>query len=180
MGNNPPVYQPRNSFVLLALLAGWLGAFNLAPVSGAAAIPTRTAHFELPVTGMAWVLTPFRLPTNRYGPGHRGVDLGAIPGSHIRAAAAGTVIFAGALAGRGVVSISHGAGIRTTYEPVTAVVVTGEVVAAGEVIGVLQSGHSSCAPATCLHWGARLADGSYLDPMGLITGLKVRLLPWAP
>ena len=29
-----------------------------------------------------------------------------------------------------------------------------------------------------LHWGARLPDDSYLDPMSLLTGLRVRLLPW--
>ena len=95
------------------------------------------------------------------------------------AAGAGVVAFAGPVAGRGVVSISHPDGIRTTYEPVSAVVGAGERVAAGQVIGTLQPGHPSCSPATCLHWGARLGDGSYLDPMGLLTGLRVRLLPWS-
>ena len=95
------------------------------------------------------------------------------------AAGAGLVAYAGPVAGVGVVSIDHPDGVRTTYEPVSALVVAGERITAGQLIGTLQPGHPSCAPATCLHWGARLADGSYLDPMGLLVGLEVRLLPWS-
>ena len=43
----------------------------------------------------------------------------------------GTVVFAGVLAGRGVVSVAHPGGLRTTYEPVTATVAVGDVVARG-------------------------------------------------
>jgi murein DD-endopeptidase MepM/ murein hydrolase activator NlpD len=124
------------------------------------------------------VLTPFRPPASRYGAGHRGVDLAAATGSQVHAAGAGTVAFAGPVAGRGVISIDHPAGIRTTYEPVTTVVHAGDPVIKGQVIGTLESGHLSCAPPSCLHWGARLPDGSYLDPMGLLGTLDVRLFPW--
>lgn len=136
-------------------------------------------RFVPPITGPAVVLSPFRPPASRYGTGHRGVDLAAPTGATVRAAGAGTVVFAGALAGRGVVSIEHSIGLRTTYEPVTPLVRAGQQVAAGNPIGTVGAGHASCAPASCLHWGARLPDGSYLDPMGLLTGLRVRLLPWA-
>ena len=87
--------------------------------------------FVLPVAPPPLVLTAFRPPADRYGAGHRGVDLAAQPGSAVVAAGTGRVVFAGALAGRGVVSIEHAGGLRTTYEPVTASVSAGATVAAG-------------------------------------------------
>jgi murein DD-endopeptidase MepM/ murein hydrolase activator NlpD len=94
------------------------------------------------------------------------------------AAGAGRVVFAGELAGRGVISVEHEGGLRTTYEPVTASVAAGSPVAAGQPIGTLQAGHPGCAPASCLHWGARLPDGTYLDPLALLRPWAVRLWPW--
>jgi murein DD-endopeptidase MepM/ murein hydrolase activator NlpD len=125
------------------------------------------------------VLTAFAPPANRFGAGHRGVDLAIAAGSEIRSAGTGVVVFAADLAGRGVVSIEHTGGLRTTYEPVRASVTAGAAVSAGQVIGVLQAGHPGCAPSDCLHWGARLPDRVYLDPLSLLTGWEVRLLPWA-
>ncbi|MEO6502329.1 MAG: M23 family peptidase, partial [Jatrophihabitantaceae bacterium] len=46
-------------------------------------------------------------------------------------------------------------------------------------IGVVRGAHRSCAPAPCLHWGARRGE-AYLDPMSLLRPLGVvRLLPWS-
>lgn len=134
--------------------------------------------FRLPLDPPAVVLTPFRPPPTRYGAGHRGVDLAAVDGSAVLAAGDGRVVFAGRLAGRGVVSVEHAGGLRTTYEPVMAGVRAGQPVNAGSPLGVLENGHPGCAPRPCLHWGARLPDGTYLDPLTLITGLRVRLKPW--
>jgi len=145
--------------------------------AGAARAPAATG-FVLPVPPPPIVLTAFAPPANRYGAGHRGVDLAVAAGSEIRSAGTGVVVFAADLAGRGVVSIEHAGGLRTTYEPFTASVTAGAAVGAGQVIGVLQAGHPGCAPADCLHWGARLPDRVYLDPMSLLTGWDVRLLPW--
>ena len=83
--------------------------------------------------------------------------------------------FAGRLAGRGVVVVSHGA-TRTTYEPLAATVAVGDAVAAGTVIGRLELLGSHCLPRACLHWG--LLEGErYLDPLTLVGGGPVRLLP---
>jgi murein DD-endopeptidase MepM/ murein hydrolase activator NlpD len=80
------------------------------------------------------------------------------------------------VAGRGVVSVQHGNGLRTTYEPVEPAVRAGAVVAAGEPIGLLMAGHAGCPAAACLHWGLR--DGEvYLDPLALLGFGRVRLLP---
>jgi murein DD-endopeptidase MepM/ murein hydrolase activator NlpD len=88
------------------------------------------------------------------------------------------VTYAGLLAGRGVVTVTHDGGLRTTYEPVTAEVVVGQQVTTGTVIGFLRDeGHASCRPGTaCLHWGLLRGD-TYLDPLALITQGRLRLLP---
>ena len=147
----------------------------IAPTGVHSAIAT---GFVLPVAPPPLVLTAFAPPANRYGAGHRGVDLAVLPGSPVVAAGTGRAVFAGALAARGVVSIEHSGGLRTTYEPVTASISAGEWVTAGQQIGVLEPGHPGCAPASCLHWGARLPGRVYLDPMSLLAPWRVRLLPW--
>jgi murein DD-endopeptidase MepM/ murein hydrolase activator NlpD len=96
----------------------------------------------------------------------------------VLAAGAGVVVFAGPLAGRGVVSIAHAGGIRTTYEPLTVLVSAGQGVELGTVLGHLTQGHEGCAGApACLHWGARRGV-EYLDPLGLLSSGRIRLLPW--
>jgi len=118
---------------------------------------------------------PFDPPSTRYGAGHRGVDLLAGPGAPVRAAGDGRVSYAGLLAGRGVVVVVHG-DLRTTYEPVTADVAVGQLVAAGEPIGRLDAGHAGCPVEACLHWGLKRGE-EYLDPLALLAAGPVRLLP---
>jgi murein DD-endopeptidase MepM/ murein hydrolase activator NlpD len=114
-----------------------------------------------------------------WSPGHRGVDLAAAPGQQALAASAGVVSYAGTVAGRGVVSIEHD-GLRTTYEPVRALVRRGETVGRGQPIGTVQgSARSHCRPAGCVHWGA-IRGGDYVDPLLLLgAGGPVVLLPLA-
>ncbi|MGA4801855.1 peptidoglycan DD-metalloendopeptidase family protein [Streptomyces lavendulocolor] len=119
-------------------------------------------------------------PASAYGPGHRGVDLSAPPGTVVRAAAAGRVWFAGPVAGRGVLSITLTATgappLRTTYEPVRPLVRPGSDVAAGQVVAVVAPGAGAhCAPA-CLHWGLRRGD-TYLDPLSLLPAPLLRRPP---
>ncbi|GAB2624493.1 hypothetical protein Aab01nite_18230 [Paractinoplanes abujensis] len=130
----------------------------------------------------AWPVVPpevtraFDPPAQPWLAGHRGVDLAGPPLTAVRSAGPGTVLFAGGLAGRGVVSIAHAGGLRTTYEPVTATVSVGDVVAQGDPIGLLQTGHAGCPAAACLHWGLRRGS-LYLDPLALLGLGRVRLLP---
>ena len=68
----------------------------------------------------------------------------------------------------------------TTYEPVRPTVADGDHVRRGQRIGTLVTGHPGCPVATCLHWGARVGAGRsarYLDPLGLIGAVRVRLKP---
>ena len=154
----------------------------MGPAAVAAAAPPRGAvdpPYQAPLGGGVRVRTPFNPPADRYGRGHLGVDLAASDGVAVLAAGAGTVRFAGPVAGRGVVVLVHPDGVSTEYEPVAAVVAAGQRVLAGQRIGVLRGAHRSCAPATCLHWGARRGE-AYLDPLSLLRPLGVvRLLPWS-
>jgi murein DD-endopeptidase MepM/ murein hydrolase activator NlpD len=190
--------------VLTAVLTAVLATLLAALPAGATpdlARPAPRGPFGWPLAGFPAVLRPFHAPADPYGPGHRGVDLGGRPGDLVLAAGSGTVAFAGMVAGRPVVAIDHPDGIRTSYEPVVPTVRTGQAVARGDPIGLLQAGHPGCPAAACLHWGARrraagagasgadpgdpdlAAPGTadprgYLDPLMLIDPGPLRLLPW--
>ena len=92
------------------------------------------------------------------------------------AARDGVVLFAGRVAGTPVVTIDHGDGLRSTYQPVEASVAQGQTVRAGEQIGRLTAG-THC-PRGCLHLGARRGD-AYLEPFSAL-GLLPVLLPLLP
>lgn len=163
--------------LLIVALAAFpaIAATAPGPEADVAPPPSRTAlHHPLPGSAVS---RPFVPPTSAYGPGHRGVDLAGASGATVAAADAGVVGYAGLLAGRPVVSIEHADGLRTTYEPVRPTVEAGRHVTAGQPIGVLEPGHPGCPAPACLHWGAR-RDADYLDPLTLLGGVEVRLLPW--
>ncbi|HEX7301418.1 peptidoglycan DD-metalloendopeptidase family protein [Lentzea sp.] len=131
------------------------------------------ARYSWPLPPPHPVVRAFEAPATPFGPGHRGVDLAAAAGTAVLAANDGSVVYAGAVAARTLVSLEHRGGLRTTYEPVTPAVEAGRQVRRGEVIGHLQAGH--CA-SPCLHWGARRGP-AYLDPLRLVSSGRVRLLP---
>ena len=165
----------------LALLAAWSTPARAAPSGG----------WTPPIDPPLVVVRGFDPPAARWLAGHRGVDLAAAAGAPVRATGPGIVSYSGLVAGKGVVVISHtgvDSGLRTTYEPVTASVVVGQLVAASQPIGVVAApqrmspGH--CSQAVCLHWGLRRGD-TYLDPLRLVAPAAVRLLPldaaiWRP
>lgn len=139
--------------------------------------PASHARYGWPLRPVPRVARRFRAPPDPWSPGHRGADLVGSPGQQVLAARDGVVAFAGPLAGRGVVSVLHPDGLRTTYEPVTATVTVGTVIARGTVLGTLDPGHAGCPAAACLHWGVRRGEADYLDPLVLVGPGRVRLLP---
>lgn len=157
------------------------------PVSAAASTapgPPAAGHAtSLPGRRWGWPLNPrpqvthrFERPAHQWSAGHRGVDLLASPGQPVLAAGDGIVGFVGTVAGRGVVSLRHAGGWRTTYEPVAATVAIGDVVRRGDRIGTVAGTPGHCAPATCLHWGALLGQ-DYRDPLALLLPRRIVLLP---
>lgn len=157
-----------------------------APRSTAASVEPGASGAPVPRVGTVWpvgarptVVRGWNPPATPYGPGHRGVDLAASSGSPVRAVAPGTVVFAGRVAGQGVVSVAlDGTGspaLRTTYEPVRPTVERGDRVTAGQVVGVLETGAGHCT-GPCLHWGLRRAS-TYLDPLSLLSPTLLRSGP---
>lgn len=176
--------NPRNSgFMRMwgALRAiAWLGlavALALVASLGSSATVHANPSWGWPLEAPHTVVRGFDRPAHNWLPGHRGMDLKAHIGQTVVAAGSGVVSFAGTIAGKQVVAITHGS-LRTTYEPVKPSVAVGEHVRIGEALGVLAPGASHCATATtvrCLHWGLRRGS-DYLNPLLLIYG-RVRLLP---
>ncbi|MGB3474234.1 MAG: M23 family metallopeptidase [Mycobacterium sp.] len=137
-----------------------------------------TIRLDWPLRPRPAVVRRFDAPRPDWQRGHRGVDLAGEPGRPVYAAGAGTVVFAGRSGGQPVVSLAHPGGLRTSYQPVSAAVRTGQLVAAGSMIGTLESGHPGCA--ACLHWGAMWGPASraeYVDPLGLLVSTPIRLKP---
>jgi hypothetical protein len=126
------------------------------------------------------VVRPFEQPTSVYGPGHRGVDFALPTGTPVRAANAGTVSFAGSVAGTLHVTVAHPGDLRTSYSFLSSVLVrAGQRVARGDVVG-LSGGAGTDHDGSVLHLGLRIGD-RYVDPMLLFrpTDLTklVRLVP---
>ncbi|MFC8042240.1 M23 family metallopeptidase [Nocardia sp. NPDC057353] len=179
-----------------ALLCTAVVALAVAPVAGAApsrawpsavvaaeqVTPAAEPHFDWPLRPRPTVLRRFDNPEYDWLPGHRGVDLGAAPGSPVLAPGDGIVVFAGTVAGKPVVSLRHEGGLRTTYEPVEPSVTVGARITRGSPIGTLAPGHEGCPAPACLHWGARRDPTirnrpQYVDPLGLLRLAPLRLKP---
>jgi len=124
--------------------------------------PTGNGMFAWPVSGP--VTSGYGL---RWGRMHEGIDIAVSLGTAVRAAAAGTVIYAGWLGGYGnLVVVDHGSGLSTAYAHNTSFAVSvGQQVAAGQVVSYSGStGHSS---GPHVHFEVRL-NGSAVDPLGYL------------
>ncbi len=133
----------------------------------------------LPLPGVSpgAIISAFDPPASQFGAGHRGVDFPASQGEQVTAVGSGVVLFAGSIAGKPVVSIElanpighSSSAARTTYEPVSALVATGDFVYAGTVIGLVDFSGSNAGHCrgSCLHFGLKVMtepSAHYLNPM---------------
>ncbi|MDD2446278.1 MAG: peptidoglycan DD-metalloendopeptidase family protein [Tissierellia bacterium] len=128
---------------------------------------------------MEWPVTGHNRITSYYGyrihpifktkKMHTGIDIAAPTGTHIKSAAAGTVIYADWLGGYGkAIMVDHGGGIVTLYAHNSAFVASvGQDVSRGETISKAGSTGNSTGPH--LHFEVR-KDGSYVDPLPWVKG----------
>lgn len=171
MGTSPSARRA----VALALTVLCLA--SVVPRAPVAAAPV-AGPWVRPVDG--GVVRPFVAPPSRYGAGHRGADLAAASGTPVRAANAGTVSFAGAVAGSLHVVVAHGGDLRTSYSFLARVDVRrGQQIARGQVVGLAGGTGGDHGPGL-LHLGLRIGD-AYVDPMRLFAPADltrlIRLVP---
>ena len=134
--------------------------------AGADSVGSDASGWRRPVDGA--VVRPFEEPQSTYGPGHRGVDLAAAPGTAVRAANDGVVSFAGQVGGTLHVTITHEGKLRTSYSYLSSVAVrVGQSVTRGDVVGAT-GGSGPDHDGGVLHFGLRVAD-RYVDPMVLFS-----------
>ena len=131
-------------------------------------------HWEWPLAPRPRVLRTFDPPDKPWMTGHRGVDLGAAhDGGPVTTPESGTVSFVGVVVDRPVVTIDHGNGLRSSFEPVDSTLRAGDAVAKGDTIGTLLPGH--CGTWPCVHWGVRRGE-EYLNPLGFVMDLRPSVL----
>lgn len=172
----------RSALFAMALTASTMPGQSAAPAFpalGSSANATAAQPWEWPVGPQpadlrAAVLRDFDPPDKPWLSGHRGVDLRtASDGAVVTSPASGIVSFAGVVVDRPVITIDHGGGLKSSFEPVSSSLVAGASVGTGDAIGSVNAGH--CAAIPCVHWGVR-KDGEYLDPLSLFLDLRPSVL----
>jgi murein DD-endopeptidase MepM/ murein hydrolase activator NlpD len=142
----------------------------LGVAAGSTAASAADGPWTWPVVGP--VLRSFDEPDSPYGAGHRGIDIAAPVDSTVRSPAAGTVAFAGSIAGDVFVAIDHAGGLRSTYSWLSSSSVEeGDAVFAGDAIARSGAGHPGSGVAH-LHFGTK-RDGIYVDPLSLLAPASV-------
>jgi murein DD-endopeptidase MepM/ murein hydrolase activator NlpD len=184
----------RNTFVPVRSARRWpvtvgTGVSLLVAASLSAAIlPAEPAFAGVLSNSWVWpvdaprtVTREFRAPATEYSAGHRGIDIAVVEGQDVRSPDSGRVLFAGLVAGRGVITVDHGGGVVSSIEPVRAVVSVGDSVESGQRLGmvdfadVVWSDAHACA---CVHLGARY-QGFYVSPRVLLERARPSVLkPW--
>ena len=87
------------------------------------------------------------------------------------------VSFSGVVVDREVLSIDHGGGYVSSFEPVESELEVGDSVTEGQTVAELSTyddGSHHC-DSPCLHWGVRLF-GEYINPLLLIGELEPSVL----
>lgn len=135
-------------------------------VSGDAALAAPC--WQPPVSGR--VVDPFREPPCPYCAGNRGLDYRVGANAQVRAVEAGTVAWAGSIAGTRYVVVRHANGWRTTYGQLTdSSLRTGDRVTRRSLVG---------AASGSFYFGLRVGE-RYRDPaphLGRLVG-RPRLIP---
>ena len=118
----------------MVLVAEVVRSFVLAAVLSLAPSVCARAPYRSPVS--APVIAGFSMPFGPYGPGNRGLEYRTTVGQSVRVVGAGTVLFAGPVAGELAVSVVHADGLVSSYSYLGAVAVRrGATVIPGQVLG---------------------------------------------
>ena len=129
------------------------------------ALAPLSAHAQSLCAGMGMPAAELKYVSRGFSGGHSGMDMMAPHGSPIRAAAGGTVVYAGRYFAYGnIVDIQHNDGVVTRYAHMSAFahgLHVGTPVAAGEIIGKV--GATGRAHGPHVHFEVRV-NGRAVDP----------------
>ena len=135
-------------------------------------MPRASSVWALPFSEPFTISQGFAPPDKPWLSGSRGiwVKVGSEDPS-LRSPCNGTVVFAGMLAGREVLSIDCG-GIHSTFEPATSSLRIGEAVQRGQRIGEIapHKQEDSQMRRGDLHWGAKVSRYRYINPLRMLQG----------
>ncbi|MDF9279314.1 M23 family metallopeptidase [Arthrobacter sp. EH-1B-1] len=159
-----------NIFRFLAGAAVCIGLLLSPGPSPASSNPE--APWSWPLDGTPPALRHFDRPPEPWMAGHRGVDLGASDGV-VLSPAEGVVVFVGTVVDRPVLTLDHGGGLLSSFEPVTASVAEGDTVVAGQEVGRIST-EPHC-PSLCVHWGVR-EHGEYVNPLPFVSDRRPSVL----
>ena len=164
-----------DAIIALAAVIGLLLALGV----GLASTPQHVAYADTAVTGdAAYTVEDFTDMSDlawRNG-NHRGVDLVAEQGTVILSPQAGTVSFAGKVAGKDVVSVRHRGGVTSTFEPAVTELSVGDTISRRQPVGIVEGSSDHCEDR-CLHWGLKRGTADYLDPQQYAGSRKIVLKP---
>jgi len=164
----------RNPLILLML--SFMAVFAAPKPANADAL------WQLPLANPK-LINVYLQPNSDYSAGHRGVDYLVKQGESVFAPSDGVVRFTGKVVNRGVLSLTHGQSLTTSFEPVCTKLTAGQKVFKGETVATVcnRAGYRNhCGVRICLHFSLRNRDG-YLSPLTVIGGLAPsRLLPIKP
>jgi murein DD-endopeptidase MepM/ murein hydrolase activator NlpD len=158
-----------------------MGVLVWLQASAVASPLTPTNNWNPPLDTPIRLVNQYRQPNSDYSAGHRGVDYLVEAGQPILAPADGQVWYVGKIVDRPVLSVLHPGGYLTEYEPACTDLKKGEIVFAGQQIGMVCAADANyrqhCSSDNCLHFSLR-SNGAYLSPLIFIGGLNPsRLLP---
>jgi murein DD-endopeptidase MepM/ murein hydrolase activator NlpD len=161
--------ESRAEFVQEAESLAAQSAALAATIRGAQQQAGSTGSGEPSAAGLIWpcdgvVTSGFGM---RWGRMHEGIDIGCAYGAPNRAAAAGTVIYAGWMSGYGnLVVIDHGNGLSTAYGHASSLAVSvGQSVAQGQTVSYV--GATGHATGPHLHFEVRV-NGVPVDPLAFL------------
>jgi murein DD-endopeptidase MepM/ murein hydrolase activator NlpD len=153
------------------------GAAAPAPAFGsipAADSPSAVAGWMWPLSPRPRIARSFDPPAKPWLSGHRGVDLApASRNARVLSPEEGTISFVGMVVDRPVITVDHGNGLKSSFEPIRSHLALGSPVRKGELLGLLEPGHCDAGP--CLHWGVRRGE-EYLNPLAFVTDLRPSIL----
>lgn len=146
------------------------------PPDAEAILAAEHGTWRWPMSSTPVVVNDFRPPAKRWLSGHRGVDLTVGLSGEIRAPVDGRVSHVGTVVDRQTITLDHGRGLRSSFEPVASDLKKGDRVRKGEVIGVLSANnHCRLTLRACVHWGVRLGD-EYVHPLPFVGAQRPSVL----